>query len=138
MRTIIFICVVFLPTFLMAQEPHLSRVVVLDSARGDYKVTVTITLTQRLESYARYTDFIPNGSRFIRVVNLGRSDLKLDGNKVKFIWTDYPANLTVQISYIISFDGKPVADFPGQFQYLTGFEKQSVDLKVEDSSLLKH
>jgi hypothetical protein len=130
---ILFLIVVCFSGLLQAQtQPVLHRVLSNDSIPGQYKVTIHIETNGKMESFAKYTDFLPEGAKFVRSDKLGTSVLKVEGSNVKFIWTDYPKEGLVEVIYIISFPSNHIPIYEGQFKYLMNNTKQEVSLNASD------
>ncbi len=113
-------------------QPVLHRALSNDSIQGQYKVIIRIETNGKMESFAKYTDFLPEGAIFVRADKIGTSVQRVEGNKVKFIWTDYPKEGLVEVIYVISFSSNHIPVYEGQFQYLMNNTKQEVFLNAPE------
>jgi hypothetical protein len=131
-RRYLFIPILFLHTvFLAAQSQVIYRGYEQEKGTGNFVVHVRLHVPN-LSGMVRYTEFIPEEAE-VNVINKGKSDVRIEKGKLKFIWTEFPACTDLELTYLISKAKCRFPDYEGKLDYLgTDGLKTAVTLLKEN------
>jgi hypothetical protein len=114
-------------------EPILYRHVERNAATCTWTVEVTIH-APGLSSMARYTEYLPEAAQ-VKVLEQGKSEIRRDKERLKFIWTDYPTTHDAVLRYTLVNCESHFPDIKGRFDYVLGDNlKKVVYLKKENTT----
>ncbi len=102
---------------------------------ADYTVTVNIH-SAGISGFAKYTEFLPPGAHVTILQNAGSTAATTD-EKVKFVWTAFPADPEIKIVYTITFANlKLIMHYKGELRYLSDNVVQIHNLEPKDLKLI--
>jgi hypothetical protein len=102
-------------------KPVVNRTFSPIAGTNDYTVTIRIH-APGLRSFAKYEEVLPDGATVSELDPQKISVSNVNGNKLKFIWVDFPGAGEVLFTYRISFPSDKLAaasmSYPGTFRYV--------------------
>jgi hypothetical protein len=130
----------FPPAYLSAQTaavslPSIHRTFEVPGGGKEVKVEIVITTPTPVTGFARYAETLKEGDSATMKANGGSSARFVDG-QTKFVWTSYPGDKEVHISYILHVKDMLVTNYPGKFSYIGDGHVQTVELPRENSSVI--
>ncbi len=109
-------------------DMNISRTIKNISANA-WSIKITINKSN-IKGFARYSDVLPPGLS-AKAEEKDGSSFFIDGNSIKFVWSDLPAKETLIISYVLTGNITSPITLNGEFSYTENNQVMSKKLSPE-------